>query len=110
MTRRERTSIVEKGGHASAKPTATIRVPDLPDGPALPAELDREPGLVLTPEQAEALRKVEPCRHCLGRHTRACPRVKRLVFHPNGALAEVEFWRAGQWDESSVIWAEDLEE
>ena len=47
------------------------------------------------------------CADCGGIHKRACPRVRRKVFHGNGNLTEVEFWRHGQWDESSVIWPED---
>jgi hypothetical protein len=38
-------------------------------------------------------------------HEAACPRVKRLEFHPNGNLIAVEFH--GKWDESAVIWPED---
>jgi hypothetical protein len=62
----------------------------------------------LTAELAAALRKVPACSHCGGRHTRACPRVKRMEFHPNGALASVEFWREGQWSDTEIIWQEDL--
>lgn len=66
----------------------------------------------------------EPCQWCGGIHVRAailpkphealrpgevhearCPRIKRLQFHPNGNLVEVEFH--GKWDESAVIWPED---
>jgi len=47
------------------------------------------------------------CTDCGGIHQRACPRVKRKVFHPNGNLVEVEYWRHGQWDETGVIWPED---
>jgi len=51
---------------------------------------------------------VPACSHCGGRHTRACPRVKRMEFHPNGALASVEFWREDQWSDTEIIWQEDL--
>lgn len=102
----------------------------LPPVPALPAAPEPEPepptALVyprqlttaeltggkddtqLTAELAAALRKVPACSHCGGRHTRACPRVKRMEFHPNGALASVEFWREGQWSDTEIIWQEDL--
>lgn len=64
----------------------------------------------LTAELAAALRQIPACSHCGGRHTRACPRVKRLQFHPNGQLASVEFWAAGKWDDSNIIWQEHLAE
>ena len=38
-------------------------------------------------------------------HEAACPRVKRLEFHPNTNLVSVEFWR--RWDESGVVFPED---
>ena len=57
-----------------------------------------------------------PCEFCGGYHLRqgdagsvpkVCPRIKRMVFHPNGNLIEVEYWQHGQWDETGVIWPED---
>lgn len=62
----------------------------------------------LTADLAAALRRVPVCSHCGGRHTRACPRVRRMEFHPNGALASVEFWAEGKWSDSEIIWQEDL--
>ena len=38
-------------------------------------------------------------------HEAACPRVRKLEFHPNGNLVSVEFSR--QWDESGVVFPED---
>lgn len=32
------------------------------------------------------------CVHCGGFHVRACPRVRRIEWHPNGVMAAVEFW------------------
>lgn len=64
----------------------------------------------LTAELAAALRRIPVCNHCGGRHARACPRVKRMEFHPNGSLASVEFWAAGKWPEAEIIWQEDLAE
>ncbi len=50
-----------------------------------------------------------PCEWCGGLHQRECRRVKRMVFHPSGErVAEVEFWPDGQWDESAIIWPEDV--
>ena len=45
------------------------------------------------------------CEHCGGIHQRACPRIKRKAFHPNGNLIEVEYWP--EYDETGVIWPED---
>lgn len=85
----------------------TIAIPDPPPGPAEPG-----PGQ-LAPELAAELRRRfdarDCCAHCGGIHARACPRVKRLVFHPGsgGILAEVEFWPHGKWPEDGIIWPED---
>jgi hypothetical protein len=64
-----------------------------------------------------------PCQWCGGLHVRtllqsapvpgalgiqheaACPRVKRLEFHPNTNLVSVEFWK--RYDESGIVWPED---
>jgi hypothetical protein len=74
-----------------------------------PAEVgaDRDDA-ALTAELAEALRKIPACSHCGGRHVRACPRVKRMSFHPNGALAAVEFWSDGKWSDEHVLWDEQI--
>ena len=65
----------------------------------------------LTPAQKRdaqaAFADGKACGDCGGIHARACPRVKRKVFHPNGNLIEVSYWRHGQWDESAVIFPED---
>ncbi len=73
----------------------------------------------LTPEERAILLHEEPnrkphftnrqCEHCGGLHARACPRVARMRFSSsNGKLIEVEFWADGQWDDSNVIWPEDV--
>jgi hypothetical protein len=49
----------------------------------------------------------EGCNHCGGMHLRACPRVKRLVFSGD-KIAEVEFWRYGEWPTGDVLWPEDF--
>jgi hypothetical protein len=38
-------------------------------------------------------------------HEAACPRVKRLEFHPNTNLVSVEFWK--RYDETGIVWPED---
>ena len=50
------------------------------------------------------------CSHCGGAHLRACPRVKRMLFHATGSLNEIEFWQDGQWDTSNVLWPESIVE
>ena len=45
------------------------------------------------------------CTDCGGIHKRACPRVKRKVFHPNGNLIEVEY--RDKFDDSAIVWPED---
>lgn len=52
--------------------------------------------------------RAQRCTHCGGAHTRACPRVRRLEFHPNGQLAAVEFWPDGKWPTDGLLWPEDL--
>lgn len=61
----------------------------------------------LPPELVERV-KANTCRHCGGAHARACPRVRRLAFHPNGNLAEVEFWAAAEWSDEHVIFPDQL--
>ncbi len=47
----------------------------------------------LTDEERAALDESGgPCAHCGGYHSRACPRVKRIEWHPNGLISSVEFW------------------
>jgi hypothetical protein len=45
------------------------------------------------------------CSDCGGIHKRACPRVKRKAFHPNGNVIEVEY--RDKFDDSAIIWPED---
>ena len=54
------------------------------------------------------LLRTRQCQHCGGAHARACPRVKRLEWHPNGELAAVEFWPEGAWSTDGVLWPEDI--
>jgi hypothetical protein len=62
----------------------------------------------LGPELAQQVLKTAACQHCGGWHNRACPRTRRMVWHPNGTLAEVEFWPDGRWSDEYVIWPEQL--
>lgn len=101
--------------HALPPAPAPLPVRPAPEPePTYPRQLTTEEltggknDMQLTAELAAALRRIPACTHCGGRHTRACPRVKRLQFHPNGQLAAVEFWPAGKWDDSDIIWQEDL--
>ncbi len=32
------------------------------------------------------------CTYCGNIHAHTCPRVRAMEYHPNGALARVEFW------------------
>ena len=51
----------------------------------------------------------EACQWCGGLHQRECRRVRRMVFHPSGErVTEVEFWPDGQWDESAIVYPEDV--
>jgi len=68
----------------------------------------------LTPEerlamQATGLFSARPeglCQDCGGYHLRACPRVKKQTWIGNGNRTEVEYWQ--EWDESQVIFIEDV--
>jgi hypothetical protein len=73
------------------------------------AQRPREPEY--TPEEATEMLRVfraQTCRHCGGAHARACPRVRRLTFHPDAKLAAVEFWPDGKWSDEFVQWPESL--
>lgn len=60
-------------------------------------------------ELMEKFQAGEACRWCGGLHDRHCPRVKKIVFHPNDdrQVREVEFWGDGEWNPSGIIWPED---
>ena len=60
--------------------------------------------VVMTFDEFESTR----CSHCGGAHLRACPRIKRMVFHTSGTLNEIEFWADGEWDTSNVLWPESI--
>ena len=46
-----------------------------------------------------------PCRWCGGLHKRACNRVRKLEWAPNGNLLSAEFWP--RWDQPGTVWPED---
>lgn len=72
----------------------------------------------LTPEQRYQARQIfegkatgaTPCIHCGGVHLRACARVKKISWHPDGTLIGAEYWPAGQWSADGIIWPEDAYE
>lgn len=91
------------------------------------AEPEPEDGK-LTPEQAKALLEEvdlpqpypgvpagkrqlfeqKRCSHCQGLHTRKCPAVKEISYHPDGKVARVIYFRHGEWPEDEVLWLEDV--
>ena len=82
-----------------------------PEPPAEP-----EPGTDVVPADPAAIddalalevAKIPACAHCGGRHVRACPRIKRMQWHPNGTIASVEFWADGRWSEDHVIFLDEV--
>lgn len=57
------------------------------------------------------------CWHCGALHDRVanlpqqrqpCPRVKRAVWHADGSLLEVEYWRPGTWEDADAIYPSDV--
>lgn len=48
------------------------------------------------------------CQFCGGIHTGACPKVKSRRHYESGAVREVVFFPDGEWDDSAVIWFEDV--
>lgn len=52
----------------------------------------------------------ERCDHCRGLHSRKCPAIAEVGYHENGKVSSVKYWPEGQWDESRVLWLEDIVE
>jgi hypothetical protein len=97
--------------HPVEPPEPTSAAPNVYPRRVSPEELGATgDDTTLTVELAAKLRQIPVCAHCRGRHTRACPRVKAMKWHPNGTLAAVDFWRDGQWSDEHVIWEEQLAE
>lgn len=102
---------------AELTPRAEWEPEPAPDPEPPPAAPDPAPSTALVPspmrltrENADALTKRKPCAHCGGWHARACPRIRRMEFHPNDVLAAVEFWPDGKWPAEQVIWPEQVAE
>jgi hypothetical protein len=69
----------------------------------LAADRQRELRRPLTDEELTTLEEQQPCMHCGGHHSRSCPRVKRIAWHPQGKLAEVEYWPSQDVDWDAVV-------
>jgi hypothetical protein len=52
----------------------------------------------------------EECEWCGGIHQGLCPRVKKIIYHPNDdrVIREVEFWAEGDWSRNQIIFPEDV--
>ncbi len=48
------------------------------------------------------------CAFCQGIHSRKCPAVREIEYHPDGRVQRVTYWRT--WDETAVLWREDVQE
>lgn len=53
------------------------------------------------------------CSFCGGFHHRACPRVSSFELYEakgqnSGGLKQVVFWPEGSWDDSYIVWPEDI--
>lgn len=48
------------------------------------------------------------CAYCRGLHSRKCPAVEEIEYHPDGRVQRVKYWR--EWDDTAVLWREDIEE
>ncbi len=65
----------------------------------------------LSPEERYQARQLleagKGCVHCGGVHTRACPRVSKISWHPDGTLIGAEYWPREEWDDDGIVWPED---
>ena len=64
--------------------------------------------LAVMRDEGEAIIGPKQCVYCGGMHLRACPRVKRIAYHPDGQIREVRFFES--FSDSHVIWPEDLQD
>lgn len=78
-----------------------------------------------TEEQLLAARSIfegdgdrEACHFCAGIHAfvarlpadrQPCPRIRRVEWHPDGTVLNVEYWPPGRW-ETNVIFPNDVYE
>lgn len=60
------------------------------------------------PDDVPALARLKPCSHCGGHHVRACPRIKKMSWHPNAGIASVEFWPDGKWPDKHVLFPDEI--
>lgn len=60
----------------------------------------------MTDAEVEELGDEQTCMHCGGFHSRACPRVRSVEWHPNGNLAKVEYWSHAEIDWSGVLFSD----
>lgn len=94
-----------RGGHQSGPPIKSL--PRIAPAPHTGLDPDDIRALLEVDETTKrTVFEERQCQHCGGVHDRACPRVKRLVFTPSGAILEVEFWP--KWDERFTIYPEML--
>lgn len=103
------------------RPTLRRRQPEPePETPRLDPELARKllepipypatfPG-VAPPDGKTTRFEQQKCQHCLGLHTRACPRVAEIEYHEGGSVKRVVYWPHGAWPEELVLWLEDVQE
>lgn len=65
----------------------------------------------LSEAEQDELSEEPQCIHCGGFHVRACPRVKRIAFHPQSAkIVEVEYWPSDQVDWTGVVFTDTADE
>lgn len=50
----------------------------------------------------------QQCEHCKGLHTTKCPAIRRIAYHENGRVAEVEYFASGMWPAGDVLWWDDI--
>jgi len=52
----------------------------------------------------------EDCDWCGGIHQGQCPRIKKIVYHPNDdrQIREVEFWAENDWSRANIVFPEDV--
>ena len=52
----------------------------------------------------------ESCEWCGGIHNATCPRVKKIMYHPNDdrQIREIEFWGEGDWSRANIVFPEDV--
>jgi hypothetical protein len=75
---------------------------------------DNEPDLSLEEIQyaqavfAGRIEGKKACEYCGGIHLRACRRVKMFEYNRDQTLRRVVFWQDGSWDDSEIIWPEEV--